>query len=164
MTKLTTLELTKEYLEFSAGHFTIFSATHREKMHGHNFNVYAEIVAEITDNGMAFDYAIYNNKLLQLCKKLNGYFLLPAHSPHMRLEEQGDYYYGYFHQEKIPFLKSDVIVLPLRNITIEALAEWFVKQLVEEKTAIEQHHIHKITIKVFSTPGVSASASWSKSA
>lgn len=163
MKNLTTLELTKEYLEFSAGHFTIFSANHREKMHGHNYNVYGEITAEINDNGMTFDYAIYKKKLLELCKKLNGFFLLPAHSPYFRIEEKGDYYYGHFHQEQIPFPKSDVLILPVKNVTIEELARWFVEQLISDSNDIKEHHIHNITIKVFSTPGVCATASWSKS-
>lgn len=105
-TQLTTIELFKEYLEFSAGHFTIFSATRREKMHGHNFNVYAAITAEMTANGMAFDYAIYKEKIAALCEMLNGYFLLPSQSPYMRLEEDENYYYGYFNNEKLPFLKK----------------------------------------------------------
>ena len=41
MTQLTTIELSKEYLKFSAGHFTVFSATERERLHGHNFSVSA---------------------------------------------------------------------------------------------------------------------------
>ena len=164
MANITTLELTKDYLEFSAGHFTIFSATHREKMHGHNYNVYGVITAEINDNGMTFDYAIYKKKLLELCKKLNGYFLLPNNSPHLRLEEKDDLYYGYFHNEKIPFPKSDVLILPVKNVTIEELARWFIEQLTSESEEIKKHRIHGITIKVFSTPGVNAAATWEKTA
>lgn len=159
---LTTLELTKPYLEFSAGHFTIFSATRREKMHGHNFNVHATILAEVQDNGMAFDYVIYKTKLLELCKKLNGFFLLPKHSPYFKIEEQADYYYGHFNQEKIPFPKTDVIILPIRNVTIEELATWFLEQLIQDKSSIEEHLIHGITIKVYSSPGQCASATWEK--
>lgn len=160
--ELTVIELTKPYLEFSAGHFTIFSATRREKMHGHNFNVHATIAAAVHDNGMAFDYVIYKAKLLDLCKKLNGFFLLPAHSPHFKIEEQSDYYYGHFNQEKIPFPKTDVIILPIRNVTVEELSFWFLHQLTQDQAAIEEHAIHGITIKVYSSPGQCASANWGK--
>jgi 6-pyruvoyltetrahydropterin/6-carboxytetrahydropterin synthase len=157
---LTIIELTKPYLEFSAGHFTIFSATKREKMHGHNFNLHAEIEAEVSENGMAFDYAIYKKKLLELCKKLNGYFLLPSESPYFKIEQDEKYYYGIFNDEKIPFLKHDVIILPLRNITIEELARWFLEQLIQDQNDIKKYLIHAITIKVFSAPGQGAQTNW----
>ena len=35
----TTIEISKEYLHFAAAHFTLFSATERENLHGHNFQV-----------------------------------------------------------------------------------------------------------------------------
>ena len=43
----TTIELHKEAMKFSAGHFTIFGPDRREPLHGHNFTVKAEITAEI---------------------------------------------------------------------------------------------------------------------
>jgi 6-pyruvoyltetrahydropterin/6-carboxytetrahydropterin synthase len=162
MKKLTTIELSREYLEFSAGHFTIFSATRREKMHGHNFNIHALITAEVTSNGMAFDYAIYKTKLLELCKIINGFFLLPSKSPYLRIEEHGNDYHAFFSHEKLIFPKADVIILPIRNITIEELASWFIEQLIANQAEINEHGIHKFTIKVFSSPGQCASALWER--
>jgi 6-pyruvoyltetrahydropterin/6-carboxytetrahydropterin synthase len=162
MTTLTTIELTKSYLEFSAGHFTMFSATHREKLHGHNFNVHAEFITEIQDHGISFDYMIYKKKLQALCQQLNGYFLLAGNSPHLRIEEQAEVYIGHFNGEKLYFPKSDVVILPLPNITIEELAAWFLQQLVTEKQDLDQYRIHKIKIKIYSAPGQCALAKWSR--
>lgn len=160
--RLTTIQLSKEYHEFSAGHFTMFSATHRERMHGHNFTVNAAIDVVVQDHGIAFDYAIYKDKLSKLCKQLNGYFLLPSKSPYLMIEEQEDYYVGHFNNEKIPLPKADVILLPLRNISVEELAIWFLDQLVSEAAEIEHYQIQGITIQVYSSPGQSASAVWEK--
>lgn len=162
MTTLTTIELTKPYLEFSAGHFTMFSAVLREKLHGHNFNVHAEFITEVQGHGISFDYMIYKKKLQTLCQQLNGFFLLAGNSPFLRIEEQKDSYCAHFNNEKLYFPKSDVIILPLRNITIEELANWFLEQLVTEKPEIEQYRIHKIKIKVFSAPGQCALAKWDR--
>ena len=52
--QITTIELFKEDMKFSAAHYTIFSATERETLHGHNFNVHAAITAQIHDLGMLF--------------------------------------------------------------------------------------------------------------
>ncbi len=43
----TVIEITKEALHFAAAHFTLFSATERENLHGHNFYVALEIEAEV---------------------------------------------------------------------------------------------------------------------
>lgn len=163
MTEITTIELTKENLEFAAGHFTIFSPTVRERLHGHNFRVAAKIDTEIVPGlGMAFDYGVYKKILGDLCKQLDSYFLLPTESPYLKIEEQGDCYFAYFHEDKIPFLKKDVLLLPLSNISIEQLAKWFVNQLVLDAESINKYRVVGIRIQVFSGPGQSASASWIK--
>jgi 6-pyruvoyltetrahydropterin/6-carboxytetrahydropterin synthase len=51
MGRLATLYIDKESHKFSAAHFTIFSATERERLHGHNYSVSAKIVAPLGDNG-----------------------------------------------------------------------------------------------------------------
>ena len=161
MQEITTIELSKENLEFAAGHFTIFSPTVRERLHGHNFRVAAKIDAKIAkDRGMAFDYAVYKNIIKELCDQLDSYFLLPSESPYLKIEEEGDYYWAYFHEDKIPFLKKDVLLLPLRNISVEELARWFVEQLALDQEAIETHQVVGIYVQVFSGPGQGACASW----
>jgi 6-pyruvoyltetrahydropterin/6-carboxytetrahydropterin synthase len=159
MSEITTLELSG--LEFAAGHFTILTPTVRERLHGHNFSIVAKIKADSIPNlGMAFDYRLYKKILSRLCQKLDGYFLLPTASPYLTVEEKGEYYYAYFNEDKIPFLKKDVLLLPLKNINVEELAKWFIKQLTADKEAIEKYRILDIHLQVFSAPGQGASACW----
>ena len=47
MTRLTTLHITKEVHKFSAAHYTIFTATERERLHGHNYFVSVRLVAHM---------------------------------------------------------------------------------------------------------------------
>lgn len=162
MSKLSIIEIYREDLNFSAGHFTIFSATHREKMHGHNYQVSMSITTSIEDNGLRFDYRFYHDKLDKICRQLDLTFLLPAHSKFLRIEEQDNYYHAYFDQEMIPFLKSDVIILPIENTTIEELSHWFLAQVLSDANELEKYAIKAITIKVSSNVGRSAAASWEK--
>lgn len=160
---LTVIELCKEDMEFASGHFTIFSATQREKLHGHNFKVEARLEALISDDlGMAFDYRVYKQILRKLCKHLDHFFLLPTQSPYLKIEEDGDYYQVYFNNERLPFLKSDVLLLPLANITVEQLGGWFIAQLTEDKQALEKYAVQNITVKIFSSPGQGAEVCWKK--
>ena len=58
MARFTTIEIRKEYLHFSAAHFTVFSATERERLHGHNWRIGALITGPVGDDGLCFDYDI----------------------------------------------------------------------------------------------------------
>lgn len=160
MTRLAQLELHKDEFSFSAGHFTIFSATEREDLHGHNYNVSLDMHIKIDDNGLAFDYRIYKKKLLALCDQLDRHFLLPSQSKYLKLEDMGDMWFAHYGSERIPFLKRDVIILPLSNVTIEELAHWFLQQLTQNMDEVARHHIEAMTVRVFNGPGQSGAASW----
>ena len=69
--QLTTIEISKDYLHFNSAHFTIFSASEREDLHGHTFYVRAFVTSGIDGNGMAFDYNILKTSLLKLCDHLD---------------------------------------------------------------------------------------------
>ena len=156
--QLTTIDLFKENMKFSVGHFTIFSATDRERLHGHNFNVNVSIIAEVDHNGMCFDYGIYKSLVEKLCRSWNEYFILPKRSPHLTLIEKGQNIYARFNGEDIPFLKSDVLILDIRNSTVEEFSDLIMRELTANNSQIQEHKIHALEVKVFSGPGQSASA------
>jgi 6-pyruvoyltetrahydropterin/6-carboxytetrahydropterin synthase len=158
--RLASLEIHKEEFSFSAGHFTIFSATQREQLHGHNYYVSVAFDLKIKENGLSFDYRTYKKKILALCDQVDRHFLLPSNSPYLKLEEDGDYLIAHFNHKKIPFLKEDVIVLPLTNITIEELSHWFLEHLTADKAQLERDAIHGVTVKVFNGPGQSGGTNW----
>ena len=156
------LEIHKEEFSFSAGHFTIFSATERETLHGHNYYVSLSFEFNVAVTGLSFDYRHYKRKMLALCEELDRHFLLPAHSPHLQLEDTADYLIAHFNHKKIPFLKEDVKILPLTNITIEELSHWFLEKLLADHPELDEHGIHGITVKVYNGPGQSCGSRWHK--
>lgn len=159
---MSVIELQKESMKFSAGHTTIFSKTDREPLHGHTYNVYLALTTEVGENGLMFDYRFYKQRIHQLCRELNQIFLMPMHSPYMTYREEGEYYYFLFNGKEMPFLKEDVKLLPVRNITVEELSKWMVDALAEDKEELEKNKITNVTVKVFSAPGQSGSYCWSK--
>jgi len=159
---LTTVELHKESMKFSAGHTTIFSATDREPLHGHMYTVYLALTTWVEENGMTFDYRYYKKRIHALCDQLNQIFLMPQHSPFLEYAEDKEYYYFTFNHKKIPFLKEDVKLMPMTNITVEELSRWFVNELIKETAELDKHRIEKIVVKIFSAPGQSASHEWQR--
>jgi len=151
-----TIRLAKQNMKFSAAHFTIFSATERERLHGHNFFVEVDIHARMLGNGLCFDYGIYKTRIVALCRDLNEWVLLPTRSPHLRIEEDGELVHAVFADQRIPFLRSDVKLLPIENATLEEFAGWFLLRLGEDREALRAHAIEEIEVRVSSGPGQSA--------
>ncbi|MEM1434514.1 MAG: 6-carboxytetrahydropterin synthase [Pseudomonadota bacterium] len=161
---VTTIEISKEYLHFSSAHFTIFSATEREDLHGHTFNVTAEVTAAVGPDGLAFDYNLLKNELKAVCDWLDEKVLLPTRSPHLSLRrehlfEGTEYIVARFNGEDLPFLERDVLLLPVRNVAVEELAPWVLQTLVAIPgiTALD---LHAMTIRVSSGAGQWAQAHW----
>jgi 6-pyruvoyltetrahydropterin/6-carboxytetrahydropterin synthase len=155
-----TLEIRKGKLNFSAGHFTIFSATERENLHGHNYELEASFTAELHDTGLTFDYRIFDDKLKSICEELNLRFLLPKFSPYLSIAEDSDYYIAEFNKQKLFFLKTDALILPLANITLEELSQWFITRITENIDFLNAHKICKMWIKVFNGTEHCAKAKW----
>lgn len=157
------IELHKENMKFSAGHFTVFSATERENLHGHNYNVYVGLKVSFDHNGMAFDYRTYKQKIYLLCKQLNQTCLLPSDSKFLTITEDETYFKVLFAAETLFFLKRDVTLLPMTNITVEELSAWFVDKLCADQAELQRNCVTAIVVKVFSGPGQSGSAQWESS-
>lgn len=158
MERLTTLYIDKESHKFSAAHYTIFSATERERLHGHNYSVSARIVAPMGDNGFSADYNVYKNRIKQLCDELDEYTLLAGESPHQVITESEDYYQVRFAGIEMLFLCSDTLVLPLRNATVEEFAHYLLGKLLALSAGED---LREVDLCVASGPGQKGCASWS---
>ncbi len=159
---LTRIEVYKESMKFSAAHFTIFSASERERLHGHNFSVYAMIEAPVGDNGMCFSYVELKDRLRALCATLDEYMVLPKLSPYLRIENAEPHWRVRFSDEEMFFLQADTKVLPIRNSTVEEYSRYLLQEVLEDDTFIDESDIQRIEIKVSSGPGQSGSATWQR--
>lgn len=156
MNEAVVIRLAKQNMKFSAAHFTIFNATERERLHGHNFTVEVDIHARMLGNGMCFDYGVYKDRVVALCRELNEWTILPTRSPYLRIEEAGEHVHAHFNGQRIPFLRGDVLLLPIENATLEEFACWFLQRLCEDRDALRAHAIDAIEVRVLSGPGQSA--------
>ena len=159
---VTRIDLAKDSFKFASGHFTVFSATERENIHGHNFKVQIAFDAITNANGMIFDYKVAKEFIQTLCDALDEYFLLPSCSPYLSITESDDSIYAHFAGEKIPFLKRDVKILPIRNVTVEELSGYILSQFVDGFISHYAAEIPYAEARVFSGDGQSATSRWSK--
>ena len=108
--------------------------------------------------GITFDYRLFEEKLITLCRQLNWYCLIPKHSPYLLVEDDDPHYKITFNHESMWLLKSDVVILPLENVTLETLSQWFVDQINDDHGFIEKHRVKNLVVKVFNGPCHAAEA------
>lgn len=159
MRPVTTIEISKEYLHFAAAHFTLFDANNRENLHGHNFHVALEVTAPVDEGGITFDYNILKTAVKSLCDSFDEQVLMPTLSPWLTIEEAADYTWVNFANERIPFLSRDILLVPVRNITVEELSRHLLERIVENPD-IAALDIHAIKLRCSSGEGQWAWADW----
>ena len=157
MTQLATLHIDKQAHKFSAAHFTIFSATERERLHGHNYGVSARIVAKMGENGFSADYNLYKRCLQKLCDAHDEYMLLPGVSPWLTIAEENGEYHATFAGKTLRFPVDETLVLPIVNVTVEALAHYLLGLVLSEGGLGD---LAELELFVTSGDGQTSSASW----
>lgn len=158
--KLTTLTLTASNMKFAAAHFTLFSASKRENLHGHNFTLSARITAPLQASGLMFDYQIFKKMFGDLCAQLDEKLLIPLHSPYLKIEQTPQEITIMFANETLRFLPRDVLLLPIENISVENLAHYFLQLVLAQKTLLAQSNTQALTITIASSPSQSGEAHW----
>lgn len=150
--KFTTLHFHHGKLKFAAGHFTVFSKTTRETLHGHNYTLDVTVKAALNEVGIVADYRLLEQKFVALCQQLNWFFLAPAKSPYVEIKEDGEHYEIIFNNKSMWLLKTDVVLLPLENITLETLSQWFVDQIMADKDYLKKHGISGVSVRINNGP------------
>lgn len=160
----TIVELSRNDMKFSVAHFTIFSETHRERIHGHNYYLKLRYKASVGDLGLSFDYRPLRKFLLEKCKFLNESFLIPQESPHLVVDKShGEHSLRLvFNKKEMILLKEDVTLLSLKNISSESLASWFLNSLLEETSLVEDNGISFLEIVISTTQGHESSVFWER--
>ena len=161
MKQLATIEIEKENLHFSAAHFTIFDAENRERLHGHNFRVSSTITAPVDNNGLCFNYQIIKEKLKKLCDSMDEFTLLPTLSPYLSIREKEDHYLVEFNDEQMHFLKRDVLLLPVRNISVEELSHYILGRIMDDSFT-QSLDLNFFEVKISTGPGLWGVSTWTK--
>ena len=67
----------------------VFSATERERLHGHTHAVRVTITGPVADDGMIANYAVFKKRVRNLCEAWDEYYLIPGQSPYVNVREEG---------------------------------------------------------------------------
>ena len=150
------LRLGKEDFKFSAAHFTVFSEDEAEALHGHNYRVRVELGGPGVDElEFLVPVAAAKRDIRSQCAELDERVLLPAECPHLELV-QGETVTATFGTRRYEFPSSEVVPLPVANVTVEALARLFWQRLADRWGSLRDR-VETLEVTVAETRGQGAS-------
>ncbi|MBN1517972.1 6-carboxytetrahydropterin synthase [Candidatus Sumerlaeota bacterium] len=126
------IRIAKDRFKFSCSHMTIFPDGTAERLHGHNYHVRVELTGSEAPQGMLYDPRPLKRVLGEICAELDEKCLMPRGNPALSVNEDGENNYRVTLFGKTYSLpKDDTALLPLPNITMEALAGHVAERLTD---------------------------------
>ena len=122
MTKQYCVRLEKESLIFSAAHFITFAGNICERLHGHNYRVFAEVYGPLDENEYVIDFIALRDALQAITQELDHRMLLPKSHPTINVQADEKEVLVTFEDRRWVFPLDDCAILPMNNTTAERLA------------------------------------------
>jgi 6-pyruvoyltetrahydropterin/6-carboxytetrahydropterin synthase len=145
------LRLAKQDFAFAAAHFTLFPDGEAERLHGHNYRVRALLSGPALDEaGMLIAVAPVKTAIRALCAALDERVLIAEKSRQLELRREGETLCVRLGTREYRFPNDEVALLPLANITIEALARHLWQGLAPSLAGTP---VSWLRIEVEETPG-----------
>ncbi len=151
------LRLGKEDFKFSAAHFTVFDDGEAEALHGHNYRVTVELSgSDLDELDFLVPAAATKRDVRAECAALDEKVLLPAGCPHLEVAEGGATVTAVLGARRYEFPSSEVVLLPVANVTVEALARFLWQRLRDRRKHLRDR-VDVVEVTVTETPGQGAS-------
>jgi 6-pyruvoyltetrahydropterin/6-carboxytetrahydropterin synthase len=132
MTESYRVQITKDYLVFSAAHFITFAGDFCERLHGHNYRVQAEVEGPLDENHYVIDFIFLRDTLKEAVDQLDHHVLLPDSHPLIKVTSDDQQVEAVFEERRWLFPRCDVMLLPVANTTTELLARYIGQTLLAD--------------------------------
>jgi len=151
------IDLFKEYFQFSCAHFLIFPDGSKERLHGHNYRVCVEIEGDLTDRGLVIDFLEAKPLVRGLCDELDEHWIVPGLHPELKVEDRGDGHTAVEYRGAHYLAPTDeLIVLPINNSSVENLAGWLGRELRDRlEKQFGRSQVRRLRVSISETPGQS---------
>lgn len=137
------IRVSRDDLTFSSAHFLLFSNGECERVHGHNYRVWAELEGPLEENDYVFDFTVIRPILKEACNRLDHRVLLPSEHEELKITKGERLVEATFHDNSYRFPAQDVVFLPIRNTSAELLAQYLCREL--KKTLNTHFEAHRLT-------------------
>lgn len=150
--------IAREQYKFSCAHMTVFPDGTKERLHGHNYTIGIALDLDSVALSAMVPFAPIKAALAELCARWKERVLIAARNPHLAIARDdakeieltlcGDRYV-------LP--RGDVLLLPIDNISVEALSVHVAELLRDTLTPVVGPHVLALEVTVEESPGQGAS-------
>jgi 6-pyruvoyltetrahydropterin/6-carboxytetrahydropterin synthase len=147
--------------KFSCAHMTVFADGTKERLHGHNYTVAVAIEVERVDVAAMIPFAPIKAAIAALCAAWKERVLLAAGNPWFEIVRGGDR-----DADELEFRlcgaryvmpRGDALLLPIDNVSVEALAAHAAALLRDQLVALRLPHARSLEVAIEESPGQGAS-------
>lgn len=135
MTETYHVRIEKQRFTFSAAHFITYAGDVCERLHGHNYRVYAELRGPLDENGYVVDFIALRDSIGRIVDALDHRVLLPTGHPTIHVAEQSGGEEGEVvathGRKRWVFPRHDCVLLPIPNTTAELIARYIGEKLLD---------------------------------
>ena len=115
--------------KFSVAHMTVFPDGTKERLHGHNYTVAVEIEVERIELEAMIPFTSIKTAIGELCATFKERVLIAERNPFLTIIADGPELELTLCGERYVFPRADVLLLPIDNVSVEALASYAATQL-----------------------------------
>ena len=147
------ISIAREQYKFSCAHMTVFADGTKERLHGHNYTIAIALEVDSVALAAMIPFAPIKTALGELCAAWREHVLLAANNPHFTITRDTTELDFTLCGEHYVLPRGDVLLLPIDNISVEALAA-HVATLLRER--ITSPHARSLEVTIEESPGQGA--------
>lgn len=146
--------IARDTYKFSAAHMTVFPDGTKERLHGHNYTFGVELEVDRVDFASMIPFSAIKSILAGLTAEWKERVFLATANPFFKLvrDTPAEIEITLCGQRYV-FPRADVLLLPIDNISVEALSSHVASVLAER---IPRDHIFALTVRIEESPGQGA--------
>jgi 6-pyruvoyltetrahydropterin/6-carboxytetrahydropterin synthase len=148
--------LAREQYKFSCAHMTVFPDRTKERLHGHNYTIAVELEVERVDLAAMIPFAPLKAALAALCAEWKEHVMLAAANPYFVIVRDDRELEFTLCDERYVLPRHDALLLPIDNISVEALAAYVAELLRTQLATIGAGNVRALEVTVAESPGQGA--------
>jgi 6-pyruvoyltetrahydropterin/6-carboxytetrahydropterin synthase len=154
------ISIARDQYKFSVAHMTVFPDGTKERLHGHNYTVALAIEVSQIDLASMIPFAPIKAAIGELCAEFKERVLLATKNPHFVLvRDEANEIEFTLCKERYVLPRQDALLLPIDNISVEALASYVATRMLERLTVLDERHVKALEVTIEEYPGQGASCS-----
>lgn len=146
--------------KFSCAHMTVFPDGTKERLHGHNYTVAVALDVARVDLAAMVPFEPIKAAIRDLCAAWRERVLLAARNPWFELVRDGGAAAELEFRlcgARYVLPRGDALLLPIDNVSVEALAAHAAALLRDQVAALARPHVTALEVAIEESPGQGAS-------